>query len=247
MGSSDITEYCSFTKAIEHLGDRWSLLIVRELAVFGPQGFNALASGLPGRVSRGILTERLRRLEELGLVARKSDRYAPYRLTDAGAALVPTILSLRTWADAWIPDDPAIIHRDPTIILAWLGKRLDRATLPEMQTVLDVTMRGEPEYRGWLVIQRGAEPYGCTEDPMLDEARYVFVESGAAVMMGLARGHRGWTDALRDGSLNAYGNPDLAAELPNWFRPAHARPPLDPTAGLPPRTAVGSAGAPTEA
>jgi DNA-binding HxlR family transcriptional regulator len=239
VGSSDITEYCSFTKAIEHLGDRWSLLIVRELAIFGAQGFNALASGLPGRVSRAILTERLRRLEELGLVARKADRYAPYRLTDAGAALVPTILSLRTWADAWIPDDPAMVRRDPTIILAWLRERLDPAALPEQQSVLDVTMRGEPEYRGWLVIQRELEPYGCAEDPMLDESRYVFVDSGAAVMMGLARGHRAWSDALRDGSLNAYGNPDLAAELPRWFRPALARPPLDPIAGLPPRAAVG--------
>ena len=42
MGSSEFVGYCSFTKAIEHLGDRWSLLIVRELGMFGPQGFNDL-------------------------------------------------------------------------------------------------------------------------------------------------------------------------------------------------------------
>jgi DNA-binding HxlR family transcriptional regulator len=47
MGSSATTEYCAFTKAVEHLGDRWSLLIVRELAEFGPRGFNSLATGLP--------------------------------------------------------------------------------------------------------------------------------------------------------------------------------------------------------
>ncbi len=54
MGSSAKTEYCAFTKAVEHLGDRWSLLIVREIAQFGPQGFNTLATGLPGRVSRSV-------------------------------------------------------------------------------------------------------------------------------------------------------------------------------------------------
>ena len=68
---------------------------------------------------------------------------------------------------------------------------------------------------------------------MLEESRYVFVESGAAVMIGLARGHRAWSDAHRDGSLKAYGDPKLLAELTTWFRPIRARPPLDPTAGLP--------------
>ena len=48
VGSSEFIGYCSYTKAIEHLGDRWSLLIVRELGMFGPQGFNDLATGLPG-------------------------------------------------------------------------------------------------------------------------------------------------------------------------------------------------------
>ena len=51
VGSSEFAGYCSFTKAIEHLGDRWSLLIVREW-MFGPQGFNDLVSGLPNRIPR---------------------------------------------------------------------------------------------------------------------------------------------------------------------------------------------------
>ena len=70
MGSPEYPGYCSFTKAIEHLGDRWSLLIVRQLGVFGPLGFNELSRCLPGRISRSVLAERLRRLETLGLVSR---------------------------------------------------------------------------------------------------------------------------------------------------------------------------------
>ena len=70
MGSSQTGNYCAFTKAIERLGDRWSLLIVRELVVFGRQGFNTLAEGLPGHVSRSVLAGKLRKLEELGIVAR---------------------------------------------------------------------------------------------------------------------------------------------------------------------------------
>jgi len=98
VGSSEFAGYCSFTKAIEHLGDRWILLIVRELGVFGPLGFNELATALPGRISRSILADRLRRLEILGLVSRGDGHgaHAPYRLTAVGASLMPTILSLQT-------------------------------------------------------------------------------------------------------------------------------------------------------
>jgi DNA-binding HxlR family transcriptional regulator len=93
MGSSVKTEYCAFTKAVGHLGDRWSLLIVRELALFGPQGFNTLATGLPGHVSRSVLTDKLRKLEEMGIVARDpsvASRSAPYCLTPAGEQLMPS-------------------------------------------------------------------------------------------------------------------------------------------------------------
>ena len=122
MGSREFPGYCSFTKAIEHLGDRWSLLIVRQLGVFGPLGFNELTRSLPGRISRSVLTERLRRLETLGLVSR--DGSTGYRLTTVGAGLMPVLLSLRGWAETWLPDDPAMVERDPDVVLGWLAQRV---------------------------------------------------------------------------------------------------------------------------
>jgi DNA-binding HxlR family transcriptional regulator len=225
VGSSDISEYCSFTKAIEHLGDRWTLLIVRELGIFGPHGFNRLAASLPGRIPRATLADRLHRLEDLGMASReRTGRRASYRLTDAGVALLPTILSLRSWADRWIPDDPAMAVRDPTVILAWMGDRVDPAALPGHSTVLDITVRMDPDYRGWLVLQAGAAPYGCAADPMLAESTYLYLEAGAPVMIGLARGHRDWRRSLEDGSLRANGDPDQLDQLPTWFRPPVASP-----------------------
>jgi DNA-binding HxlR family transcriptional regulator len=134
MGSSASTEYCAFTKAIEYLGDRWSLLIVRELAQFGPQGFSSLASGLPGRISRSVLSDKLRKLEEMGLVARDPSvptRLAPYCLTPAGEQLVPTLMSFWEWAKHWVPEDPAVAQSDPTIILWWPRHRIDAEAVPE--------------------------------------------------------------------------------------------------------------------
>ncbi len=132
VGSSEFAGYCSFTKAIEHLGDRWSLLIVRELGMFGPQGFNDLAAGLPGRISRSVLADRLRRLETLGLVSRRDgpDPHPAYRLTAVGQGLMATLGSLRAWADTWLPDDPDMLERDPDIVLGWLAQRADPDRVP---------------------------------------------------------------------------------------------------------------------
>jgi DNA-binding HxlR family transcriptional regulator len=222
MGSSANTEYCAFTKAVEHVGDRWSLLIVRELAMFGPQGFNTLASGLPGRISRSVLVDRLRKLEDLGLVARDPSvptRLAPYSLTPAGDQLVPTLMSLWEWAKHWVPEDPAIAQRDPMLILWWLRHRINAEAVPERQVAVELTMGGGDGVttRNWLLVARGAEPELCLEDPELTEERYVYVEADAADLYPIARGSRSWAAALADGSVRAYGEPDLIAGLPGWF------------------------------
>ena len=142
VGSSEFTGYCSYTKAIEHLGDRWSLLIVRELGMFGPQGFNDLALGLPGRISRSVLADRLRRLETLGLVSRRDgqDPHQAYHLTSVGQGLMRTLGSLRAWADTWLPDDPDMLERDPDVVLGWLAQRADPDRSPERPVVLELRL-----------------------------------------------------------------------------------------------------------
>ncbi|MGH2382337.1 MAG: winged helix-turn-helix transcriptional regulator [Candidatus Limnocylindria bacterium] len=226
MGSSANTEYCAFTKAVEHLGDRWSLLIVRELFMFGPQGFNQLADGLPGTISRSVLAARLRKLEEIGLVARfGTERGAPYRLAPAGEQLIPTLKSLWAWAEHWVPSDPAMAERDPTVIMWWLTHRVDASRVPERQVVLDLSIFGADAQHSWLLLARDTEPTLCLEDPLLDQDRYLYVEADAAALFPIARGARGWSDAIADGSVQVYGDPELVRAMPRWFRAADvARP-----------------------
>jgi DNA-binding HxlR family transcriptional regulator len=222
MGSSAKTDYCAFTKAVEHLGDRWSLLIVRELAQFGPQGFNTLASGLPGRVSRSVLAAKLRKLEEIGLVARDPSslgRSAPYCLTPAGEQLVPTLMSLWGWAEHWIPEDPAVAARDPSVILWWLRHRVIAAAAPAQQVAIEFALgEAHPEHT-WLMLARDAEPTICLEDPMLGDERYVFVEARPDDLLPIARGQRTWSDAIADGSASVFGAPELVSALSDWFMP----------------------------
>ena len=219
-------EYCPFIKAVEHLGDRWSLLIVQALARHGAQGFNALADRLPG-VSRSVLARRLRALETLGLLARaplpgRPARQAPYVLAPAGEQLVPTLMSLLRWAERWVPEDPALAQRDPSVIIWWLAQRIDPAAVPEGPVAIAFDIGGPRRQQAWIVLERGALPSGCFEDPGLALHRYVYVEASVVALNSIARGRRGWAPALADGSVRLYGEPALVRALPGWFRPPEA-------------------------
>ena len=234
--AGEFGEYCPFIKAVEYLGDRWSLLIVQSLALRGAQGFNALADGLPG-VSRSVLARRLRALEELGLLARRRRRgaparAAPYRLAPAGASLVPTLRSLHRWAARWVPEDPALAQRDLALLTWWLAQRVDAAAVPEGPVVVALAGGGPRPQRVWLVLERGAPPSSCLEDPGLALDRYVYVEADGATLYPIARGRRAWGAALADGSVRLYGEPALVRALPGWFRPPEAG---APAAAGPPR------------
>jgi DNA-binding HxlR family transcriptional regulator len=95
-------QYCPTARAAEILGDRWTLLIVRDL-LLGAQHFNELERGLPG-IPKALLAERLRRLLQVGVVERHGDsggRKTSYQLTRAGWELFLVIDSLTRWGAKW--------------------------------------------------------------------------------------------------------------------------------------------------
>lgn len=110
-------------------------------------------------------------------------------------------------------------QRDPTIILWWLAHRVDERAAPERQVAIEIAMRGNDADRCWLLLARSTEPTLCLEDPLIGQDRYVYVEADAADLYPIARGLRSWRDAVAEGSVRVYGQPELVAGLPNWFLP----------------------------
>jgi DNA-binding HxlR family transcriptional regulator len=104
----DGTRECPIADAVELIGDRWSLLVVREIG-FGVRRFTEIQrnTGAP----REMLTARLRKLEESGVITRQQYSQHPprydYTLTEAGQALVPVLRSLRQWGERYAPSRPA--------------------------------------------------------------------------------------------------------------------------------------------
>jgi DNA-binding HxlR family transcriptional regulator len=103
---------CSIAAALDVVGERWSLLAIREIG-YGVHRFARIA-GYTG-VSRDILADRLRKLEAAGIIERRQYSEHPprheYHLTEAGRELFPVTLALRQWGDKWAVDTPALTHR----------------------------------------------------------------------------------------------------------------------------------------
>src|SRR5688572_22300007 len=106
-GKRSYGDQCGVARSLDLLGERWALLVVREL-LFGPKRFTDLRAGLPG-ASPDMLAQRLRDLEEAGiLIRRKLDPPAAvrvYELTDRGRALEPILIELGRWGSG-LPLDP---------------------------------------------------------------------------------------------------------------------------------------------
>lgn len=116
--------YCGIARALDHLGERWALLIVRELLA-GPRRYSDLLADLPG-ISTDVLATRLRELEADGLLSRAHGGPRTYELTEEGAAIAPILDALADWGldrlHARAPADALRGH--------WLGAPLARRLHP---------------------------------------------------------------------------------------------------------------------
>jgi DNA-binding HxlR family transcriptional regulator len=132
-------EYCAIAKSLDVIGDRWTLLIVRELALRGACRYTDLRNGLPG-IASNLLAERLRDLDQAGVVARE-DAPPPiattlFRLTPRGEELRPVLEALTRWGlplmTAQKPDDAVRSH--------WLASALELLLTDRQPAAAPVTL-----------------------------------------------------------------------------------------------------------
>lgn len=108
-------QFCGLARALDRVGDRWTLLVVREL-LLGERTFRDLESALPG-LSPSLLTRRLAELAADGLVERndapRRSKSVCFRLTVHGQGLEPAVLALIRWGSLWMPTGPGEDRVDP--------------------------------------------------------------------------------------------------------------------------------------
>ncbi len=127
---------CPINLAVEVIGDRWSLLILRDMIFGGRRHFRALLAGSQEGIASNILAARLRKLVDQGLLTRAADpthkQKAIYSLTEAGIELVPVLAVLGEWGTRWLPVTPDLSIR--ARLLAEGGPAMWEQFMAELRT-----------------------------------------------------------------------------------------------------------------
>lgn len=101
---------CPINLTVELLGDRWSLVILRDIMFGGRRSYGALLSMSDEKISTNILADRLKKLVDAGMLSRTGDpthkQKATYSLTEKSIALVPVFAHLGAWGRRWLPATP---------------------------------------------------------------------------------------------------------------------------------------------
>jgi DNA-binding HxlR family transcriptional regulator len=209
-------DYCPVAKSVEVLGDRWCLLLVREM-LRGVDRFNELERSVPG-ISRSILAQRLRYLEREGIVARRAGadgRATGYRLTDAGRELGAVVGALNDWGVRWRVPDGGPPELDPDGLMLWVRRHVALDSLPPRRVVIGFQLRARDRRTYWLVLQPG-EVSLCPEHPGFDEHLWISAETTTLYLLFLGR--ISLSAAMDDSTVRVDGPPSLVRALPRWFR-----------------------------
>jgi DNA-binding HxlR family transcriptional regulator len=208
-------QYCPVSKATEVLGDRWTLLIVREL-ILGSHRFNEIERGLPG-ISRSLLAARLRDLERSGVVERlpgPQSKVAEYHLSDAGRDVRKVIEALGAWGVRWAFGDPVLAELDAGLLVWKIHQRIDRELLPDRRIVVEFDFTGPRAQRVWLLLQP-RDVSVCVTPPGFESD--LIVRADLEYFYRIWLGHIAYDAATRCGAVVVEGPPALGRQLPRWF------------------------------
>ncbi|WP_298933183.1 helix-turn-helix domain-containing protein [uncultured Ramlibacter sp.] len=161
----DYMQFCTVARGAEVLGELWTPLVVREL-LCGSCRFNEIHRGVP-RMSATLLTQRLRKLEAIGVLERvRAGKSWEYHLTPAGEELRPIVVAIGNWGARWIGSRLRREQLDAGFLM-WDIRRFARIDeFPAGRTVVHFRFRDAPvaERSWWLVVEHGSADL-CRDDP----------------------------------------------------------------------------------
>lgn len=200
-------QYCSLSRALDVTGERWTLLIVRELLA-GPRRYTDLHADLPG-VSTDVLAARLKEMERDGLLTRRRlpppTSAAVYELTARGRGLLPALTALAEWGAAGLAEPtPTDALRAHWFALPFMRLLAGLAAAPE--GVVNIRL-GEDSFH--IAVSAGGPSYG--HGPAADPDAELVLDRRAGAE--LARGNAGLAELARQDRISIGGHSPLATAL----------------------------------
>lgn len=217
MAHTSYHQFCPVAMAAEILCTRWTMLVIRELLA-GSTRFNDLQRGVP-KMSRSLLSQRLKELEDHGIVERRILSYGSglheYALTPSGRDLVPAVEAFGNWGHKWVESRLTLRNLDPSLLMWDMRRNLDPSPLPPRRTVIQFLFpeapTGQRDY--WLVIDSSGNVDLCSADPGFDVDLFVTTDlrTLTAIWMGLA------TVKESRRSIEFEGDRGIAASMQTWL------------------------------
>jgi DNA-binding HxlR family transcriptional regulator len=209
--------FCPVAQASEIVAQRWVPLILREIMV-GYHRFNEIRHALP-LISPSVLSQRLRVLEEHGVIHRQDALDGvTYHLTAAGEELRPIVESLGQWARKWVTRDYRSDELDPAVLMWSLRRHVVANRFPPGRTVLHLELAGAPRLRRywWIVVDREAEDVDvCLNDP--GHGVTLSIKVGLRTMVNVLMQESTLRDAIRQGLVLFEGDRQLARRFDQLF------------------------------
>jgi DNA-binding HxlR family transcriptional regulator len=212
-------QFCPVAKASEIFAERWTPLIMRELLI-GSHRFSELRHGLP-IMSQSLLSQRLRVLEQAGVVER---RPAPdghgmeYHLTPAGQEVGQIVEALGAWGYRWALAELRQEDLDPETLMWWIHRHIHVDRLPQRRIVVRFEFADGRRKLWWLILNR-PEVDLCLRDEGFDVD--LVVKTNLLALTQVYLGHLPIAQAMRDETVLVDGPRDLKRAFPQWIGVSH--------------------------
>lgn len=213
-------QFCPIAKASEVLGERWMLLVLREL-LSGATRYAELQRGL-GRISPSVLSSRLKTLIDFGIVERVesgSSNGWEYRMTAAGAELAPIVQTIGVWGQRWVRSRMTPDELDVELLMVHVQRSLDTAAFPRDHGVVAFVFSDlHGSMRRWWILLDDGQTELCTQPPGRPED--VTLTCGVRTLAEVFMANTTIKAALESGRLAVNGQAKLLRSLHRWLRPS---------------------------
>lgn len=209
-------QFCPIAKSMEIIGERWTLLVLRELHM-GATRFSELQRGLP-LMSPTILTKRLNELADAEIIVRKKipgQRGYEYVLTQAGKETLPLILAIGQWGMRWARGDLRRTDLDVGLLMLYLQRSIKTDVLPGEQSVIQFKFTDLDKLNNWWLVVKGCNVDICLEDP--GQEVDVYLTTDLKTMVECWMGDRSYKSAIAEKLMKIVGPSALTRNLREWI------------------------------
>jgi len=210
-------QFCPVAKASEIFCERWTSLILRELAT-GSTRFAQIQRGVP-LASPTIISRRLKELEAEGVVERRrseTGRSWTYHLTPAGADFAPIVMALGEWGQKWSRRELEEHEIDLGLLLWALEKDVDPSAFGDRRSTIHIDFHDRPKnQRHWWFVNENGACEMCVDDPGHEVDLHLTIS--LPDMIYIWRGDLSISHALESGRLEVDGSTPARKRLADWL------------------------------